>query len=325
MNLHEFLAQDSACFSSAEPLIYFLIKADYPLLFFSRLLVILRTRGVDVQVINVELVHVASVYALLESEFLGQKKVYMLTGQTESGTASKLALYLAGYRGPHTVIVVSSTLSLKKPQHRKIIEVPKDIDSQLCKALTQFFAPTMVPVVMPFLQMALQRYEKLALDQAVLLIDYALVVGKNKEDFFTFCADRLIHPTQSLFQLAHYFFAQEGQRFFRQWRAVYQEYPLQFWLHFWSEQLWRAYNVVQLMTKNDAAGARAVAGRLPFSFIQRDWRAFSRPPALQRFVQAHQQLYEIDYRSKNGFITHELDWWYAQFFLSKTPSYKKVP
>ena len=72
----------------------------------------------------------------------------------------------------------------------------------------------------------------------------------------------------------------------------------------------RAY----FLEKNQMAQAKTVGARLPFSYLQRDWKKSTRA----EIKQAHQSIYELDNASKNTIETQAgIDLFYTKFFLNE--------
>ena len=67
------------------------------------------------------------------------------------------------------------------------------------------------------------------------------------------------------------------------------------------------------MKKNDRVGAKKISYRLPFSFLNRDWRKFS----LEELKGAHSFLYTLDYKLKNNCEPGYLDLFYMKLFNQK--------
>lgn len=131
----------------------------------------------------------------------------------------------------------------------------------------------------------------LSLEDTCRLIWYGSV--GNEQDWFSAWETRLFASDQSLFKLSQYFFAQDRVQFIKLWHLFASEYPPEFWVVYWSEQLWQAHMVVASMRQ----GVRpAATNRLPFSFLQRDWRKFES----RELVAAHTTLYNTDFCLKNG-------------------------
>jgi hypothetical protein len=123
----------------------------------------------------------------------------------------------------------------------------------------------------------------------------------------------ILGAAPSLSALTEAFFAKDAQRFFSLWSALEKEYPEIFWIIFWSDHVWRAYNVIQFLQEKNFVQAKRMSFRLPYSFINRDWQKNS-PSEL---VQAYQNLYSIDFALKKGSSFTALDLFYVNYFNGK--------
>jgi hypothetical protein len=153
----------------------------------------------------------------------------------------------------------------------------------------------------------------ISLDHACILMHYARLLGANTDQFVHQWLDKILMPERSLFTLSTHFFAKKPKVFFELLGHIGGEYPEIFWVSYWSESLWRAHYYVALNQTKQFGEAKKMSNRLPFSFIQRDWKLHS-PSALKK---AHQQLYEIDFALKNGASEGMLDLFYSKFFSAQ--------
>ena len=100
------------------------------------------------------------------------------------------------------------------------------------------------------------------------------------------------------------------QQFFESWNSMSRDYSDLFWTTFWSEQLFKASAYISLNNGKNFLQAKRIAYRLPFSFIQKDWKMLK----VHELAQAHNQLYAIDMNIKNGLNAH-LEHFYLNFML----------
>ena len=133
----------------------------------------------------------------------------------------------------------------------------------------------------------------LGLDDACRLIWYAATAGDQVQAWFAAWETRLFVGEQSLFKLSQYFFARDRAAFMKLWQSFRDEYPPEFWVVYWSEQLWQAHMIVTSMRQKIKP---PVTNRLPFSFLQRDWHKYEP----RELVAAHTTLYNTDFCLKNG-------------------------
>lgn len=281
---------------------------EYPLLFFSLLLQQLKKQNAT----PMQTVHEGESYPNLihrfESSFLGMSSVYWLGDlqQYDQSTREKLIAYIASYQGPNILIVYTApqterTLSKQTVQ----VELPAVLNKKQIQELCTLFGNGRVRTAPD-----LGVYEKqLTLDRVCLLIQYLSVVGSGVHDFNEQWLGHVIVPELSLFTLSQYFFARDGMRFFKQWAVLKDQYAAPFWISFWSEQLWRASSFIELSEQRNFAEAKRISFKLPFSFIQRDWKNIT----TQELKRAHDVLYRCDHAIKNGGDESVLEMFYADY------------
>lgn len=294
-----------------KPLILFTAK-DYPVLFFATLLERLRKKYLPApKTISFLDSDFAAIQAQLSTTFLGQQDIIWCGNISgfDVSTKKKMLIFLESYTGPHTLLAFVTTKDLSA-----------NIDKQSVMALDDPLSPAEREQLIEFLfdrlqwkqvhELTKESYKSMSLDTLVLLAQYRLVLGKNTELFMQQWFEKLLVPDESLFTLTQWFFARKPQHFFRTWHAIKDNYVPVFWTTFWSEQLWRAHYAVTLRKQNKLAEAKQMAYRLPFSFLQRDWKNVSE----SELQNAHDFLYTADFNIKNGSSDLFLDVFFNNFF-----------
>ena len=320
MKLSHFLEQFNVAPQSSSSLldyhvIYFRGKATYPLLFLSSLFSYLKKQDhYAIESIDVQKHEHGMIKARLAMRFLGNQVIYWLRGLHNLDSKSKRTwlTYLSSYQGPNTVLFFSTQeFKPSSVQNVQIIEVPDEISLQEVYVLLAVFKNDGIENRLKFLINHVScSHERVSLDTACMLVQYACIVSNMR----AFCDTWLAHivlPKTSLFLLSQYFFAKKAQLFFTQLHKMTAQYSEPFWIAFWSDQLWRASMYTMLMKQKNSVEAQKVRFKLPFSFINYDWRRYE----VAQLDAAHQFIYDIDYRFKNG-STFALDLFYSRFFLS---------
>ena len=280
---------------------------NYPALFFYYVRMLFKANGYIIQLLDSELfAHDASLRAQLETSFLGTTKVYWLndSGDLDNKQQQALGNYVQEYKGPHTIVFFNA----KPLSVITSIQLPNEVDAYLYKSLCSLFFPEFAKKNKEQ-SLIFKKYKSIPLDQACLLMHYSMVIGAKYESDFLGLLDAIVVPGKSLFTLSSYFFSRQDKEFFKLWHVIRYDYPDIFWTTFWSEQLFRAYAFVELMRKNDMVQAKKSAYRLPFSFVQKEWKHLS----LQKLVTAHEQITTIDWNIKNGLSSH-FEHFYLNFF-----------
>ncbi len=264
--------------------------------------------------------------AQLEMSFLGLRKLYVLRNLHALDAAAKKTwrTYLQGYTGPHGVLLYESlgkvprgrkavSKAPKKPkwadsETQLLIEVPATIDMRLYSELFSFFYPgvTQDP---PFVQSLFAQQRALSVDDACRMMWYQTVVGRKCASFYAQWYSKLVVSEASLFTLSQYFLGRNPKLFLRQWKACKDDYPPEFWVAYWSEQIWQAAQFVITARAKGVAEAKKGFYRLPFTFLNTDWQSYS----AEKLVNAHDELYAFDHYLKNGGGSYALELWYHRF------------
>jgi len=284
---------------------------EQQLLFMGALLTKIRERTV-VQVIDLEQIEYSTFASLIQTSFLGQSNLYWVNNLDSFSDKKKQQLLglIRTYSGPHLLwIQASETIEL---QHGDSIAVPEVVDKALFIALMNLFFPDSytADVVQSMVSQWFSKNIRLTLDQAYLLLSYCRPIAGVREQFTAQWLERIIQPEQSLFILSQHLFAKNASLFFVQWQKLKDTYNEAFWMSYWSEQLWRAYQVIDLYEAKQFAQAKVVGTRLPFSFLNNDWRKHSK----ESLRHAHAMIYALDNQMKNGGEGVLFDLVFARFF-----------
>lgn len=269
-----------------------------------------------VTVIDLAQAEAAHIRSQLEMSFLGNYSLFILDpGADLTAPEKELAAYLGHYAGSHQIILYTKPEEqLDAREGMLVVSVDAMLDRATYQQLFQFIynqtASDSRSPESPFVQELFRRAETVPLDMAFIMLHYQQLLGRNSQQFFVSWFDRIIPPKKSLFLLSQYLFAGDVRRFYTAWHTLGQDYPTEFWVSFWAEQVWQAIVFVQAAKHEGPVAAKKHVSRLPFSFMQKDWQRFS----IAQLVAAHNQLYQIDFAQKNGAITDGLELWYAQCF-----------
>lgn len=295
------------------PVILFSAK-QYPVLFFSHLLQRLRLQGQDApKTVLFDQLSAQALHAQLSTSFLGRSDFLWLgdLSSLESVSLKKqMFTLLESYEGPHNLMGFTQADEKNIPT-KTIISLDTDFWEGDRRAIVTFLFPQN-PSAADTVEKMLKGIRLASLDQLLALAQYGGVVGKNAPLFTQQWMRKIVAPEASLFDLSSYFFGRKVEQFWSCWNLLKEEYAAPFWTTYWSEQLWRAHYVIKLYKENRITEAKQLSYRLPFSFLQRDWKNLS-AEELQR---AHQFLYEGDHAFKNGASEFFLEVFYTSF-LSK--------
>lgn len=281
----------------------------YPAYFFSKLLGVVKSKTACVS-LDVELHKLADIKAQLETSFLGNRMLYWVKNTHDLDAAGRKAWlsYAKAYQGPHCMLYFSNAKG-KEDERMLNVEVPEIISEHLYGLLYQSFYPGLA-VDSAFVARLFDHSKKVSLDEACMVMGYQMVVGRKAEPFFDHWLSRLVVPEKSLFILSQHLFAQQPRSFLPLWKAIKNDFPDEFWVAYWSEQVWQASLFVMRAKSQGFDAAKKSAYRLPFSFINKDWKRYS----AEGLSQAHQFIYKLDHNLKNSAGTHGLELWYQRFF-----------
>jgi len=269
----------------------------YPLLFFSAFLQQLKAQRVyNVQSIDLTRHAFEDILPQLELSFLGQASFFWFSDVTalDERTRKTFLAYSAAYKGPNKLAFFIPEEDWQKNASTVTCNAIQHVDE--FKALAAWLMPDKKNVTAQgslFLQRA---GGTLSIDQAIMLIFYSAAVGNRSEAFVEQWLDKLSVPEQSLFTLSSLLFAKKPKQFLAYWQVVQSLYSDVFWTTYWSEQSFRAYWFVYHCFQKNMAEAKKIGFRLPFSFMQSDWRKTS----LQELSVLHDAMYTLDCSLKNG-------------------------
>lgn len=297
MQLASFLQHDLA--SARKNTVLFFVAEQYPLLFITKFLARLaRACALPKVTLNVEEISAADLSAQLRMSFLGQQRLFWLgdCSTLSAKTWASVQAMLKRYSGPHMVVGCYT----KDVPETFCVTLPPAIDIKTCSVLSAVFADDADRAVL-FIKQVLKTTTVLTLDQAVRVAEYGLLAGAGREAFIVEWLPRIVPEQASLFDLSAALLARDARKFLKQWHVVRGRYPAQFWVAYFSEQLFRAYSYAQ--AKQGGLDARSLGFRLPFSFVQRDWRQSD----TAFLCAAHKRITQLDWQLKNGSDERTLD------------------
>ena len=307
MKLRTFLAHRQKQEALRTPVIYF-SGERYPTLFCSLLVGQLKQLNYSLKVVHPDEVDWQTLQASLNTTFLGAVQVFWLgdLSALDARSKKKLLTYLATYQGPHTVLCYISDKDAPS-KNTAVVSLTESLQKVDVEALFQFFWKSSAE---RFLKMVKNDYKTLPLDSLLLMGQYSLLLGGKTQSFMRSWYEKLVLPESSLFMLSQSFFARKRDMFFRSWLSLKDDYNPAFWTVFWSEQLWRAYHVITLRKAQKFTEAKQMSYRLPFSFLQSGWQNVT----AQELNNAHNFLYQVDFRVKSGGSELALEYFYNKFF-----------
>ncbi|CAN5168934.1 hypothetical protein BH09DEP1_BH09DEP1_6170 [soil metagenome] len=307
--------QNDNLFFQKEPVIVFSCPdGATPIVFTAQLISYFKDKQMPIELFGVDDLELSHILSRLETSFLGMNISYWIRGIDELDKKSRqqLIAYIAQYKGPHQILLMVSKDEVSTGLAKRFcVELPATISADLARSLLIAFKKNSAAILKHMSALVI-KHENLNLDQFCMLGSYMQVVGKA--DDYNQIVDRVVESEHSLFTLSQYFFAKNGTDFYKLWNSVQEIYPITFWCVYWSEQLWRAHHAHYFLTKGQLAQAKIASARLPFSYMQKDWKKTS----LSELKNAHQWIYDLDRAYKNNIETESgIDLFYNKFFLNE--------
>lgn len=287
------------------------LGAVYPLLFFTDYFAQLKKKGAYIQAIDLQTMAYADVIALLEMPLFGNTMTYWLKDMSVLSDAilQKYISYIQTYSGPHTIyFFLQEQVTLKEGI---VVEIPSLIKEAEYRIFHELFygessgGDTLTKIIFA-------ENQAISCEAALILLRYQQVVGRGFKSFVGWLP-RIITPEKSLFILSQYFFARNYSQFTKEWISIRQQYPDEFWIVYWSEQIWQALIFLTAAQKGEISQVKSKVFRLPFSFMNKDWKSIEE----SELVRAHQFLYSVDYGIKNGYASDGIDLLVNKFLLKQ--------
>lgn len=269
-------------------------EGDYPLLFIRSLLEKINDH-VPVRVIDIKEQSFDELASALHVSFLGMKQWFWfgdvhLYSEKEKQQFLKL---IQTYQGPHHIAFFSADKEASLAKH--VISIHDcSSEQEFHDLVTRWHGPVSKSLshAIPYF---FKKRKQFTPDQILLLADYGSLSGNLLSTFMDEWFDRLIVSQDSLFTLSSLFFGRQSS-FLTTWYSLKQLYPPVFWTTYWSEQLFRASAYIKAQEKKDVKEARSISFKLPFSFINHDWKKIS----LTELAHLHDSMYQLDCSLKQG-------------------------
>ena len=231
--------------------------------------------------------------------FLGSYSLYIINlSSLNSSNKDSYINFIKQYKGPNSLICFIDN----KEVFNNII----DLDELIKKDVNSIFNFLDLPKV----KSKIVSPDKLSIDEQIILHYYCMCLGRDSKGFESQWLSKIIKSEGSLFDLSSYFFSKNRVQFFNLWSKLENTYSDMFWISFWSEQLFKAFFYIKYRNNNDLIAAKKISYRLPFSFIQKDWKFLD----INSLALAHKDIYDLDYCLKNGASNISLDLFFGNYF-----------
>jgi len=249
--------------------------------------------------LDIQQTDIDTIYRYVTTLFLGQRWIYSIKGLSgcDKRTQRHVLDMLAQTQLAHHVLIFTDQLDVAKNALHDVSSaiIACDHVSQNAFARTYY---TLFSQTFPsdYLRQVYAERRSLHFIHAYLIMWYYYVLGKRFTRWHDQWLGYVVPEQASLFQLAEYVFRKNATKTWLTWKRVFADYPIEFWIAFWSDQMWQAYTFVSVAQEHTVARARKVTTKLPYSFMQRDWRYIQ----LHELTAALTYLYSLDVHMKQG-------------------------
>lgn len=298
--------------TSLSKIIVVQVPKEFPILWNGLLIQHWRSKSITPSLIDLAQISISEFkLQLAQQGFLSQNTLFMVRGFDEISPTAQADLreYIAVYDQTNLLLYTSQELHIN---HSSVAYYSVSTIISLADFKRLASSVGLHNFLFDRMSIVLQQKKiNVTVDTASLLLHYTKVLSNQTFDLFMEqWFDQLVHPEESLFNMSTSFFARDKE-FFAQWVRVCWHYNSAFWIVFWSDQIWRAALYCRYKQAGNHAEAKKVSVRLPFSFINRDWRKYT----FTELQKMHHALFEVDQALKNGIHATALDTWLSRFFL----------
>lgn len=251
-------------------------------------------------------------HSYLEQSILGNYSFYWLGNLSEQSKNTKLLNYISNYDGLHSIafFIPNDFKNFKLSPKAVQIEIDSNLNIDDIRTLITLFSPKMPDKKIAMMGKVFNGRNDIDIDSACMLINYFELISVNALDDSYSYISKIFGAQPVLSQLSNAFWTKNTKDFFNIWQKIETSYPEVFWVIFWSEQIWKAYNTISFLSQKNFVKAKQISYGLPFSFINKDFKNFK----LAGLTRLYENLYEIDFAIKKGSTFYSLDLFYLNYF-----------
>jgi hypothetical protein len=256
---------------------------------------------------------------LLYQVGFGSKEFYWLGNISRCFSlknSQKFLKDILSYKGQHFIsfFVESNTkISFNNNSLMSVVKIENNIGFLEFKLIAKRLNHSIVAENMEFAKALFLSLGYIHLDLACFLAGCLSCLNPRLSKKFLIYLQNSLFYQQTLMDLSDRFFSRDAENFFRIWYKIKDEYPEVFWVIYWSNQLWKACNIVKFLQDNNFIFARRMAIGIPFSFMKENWKRFT----LSQVKTSLEMLYAIDFEIKNGSSFCALDMFYFNHFSKR--------
>lgn len=252
--------------------------------------------------------------AELEQGILGLYNFYWLGDLSSHSKNTKLLSYVGSYQGPHFIsFFISNDSKIKMPKSATQINIDSKVGIEEFKPLISIFSTKLSDKKILLIDKIFADRGQIELDSACMLINYLELMNMNLANQAHDYLSNIFGVQPALSKISSAFWIKNEREFFKIWQEIGTMYPNVFWVIFWSEQIWKAYQTILFLNQKNFVKAKQASYGLPYSFINKDYNNFK----LADLYRLYENLYEIDFAIKKGSTFYSLDLFYLNYFNAR--------
>jgi hypothetical protein len=242
----------------------------------------------------------------IQTIFDSEKSIHWL------GELSSKASSFFSYSGSKKIVffVPSTMRSLKSNKESVVVEIEEVEDVSLVRLLAKFCQFELTQPKLELIKKVFVGGRKLSLDNVLSMFDYLELSGKTSYKMLPEFLDSMFGSESNLFALTDLFFEKKPRKFYELWDKVEGKFAPQFWIAFWSRQLFKAASFVQVASSNPTE-AKALGRGLSWKFVRDGWKSYPLKSLSVRIC----NLYELDMALKFGSGAERFEDFFSKHFL----------
>jgi hypothetical protein len=243
----------------------------------------------------------------IQTIFNSEKSVYWL------GELSSKASRFFTYSGSKKIIcfVPSTIRSLKSNKECIVVDIEEVEDVSMVGLLAKLKQVELSQIKLEIIKKVLSGGRKLSLDNVLGMFDYLELSGKSSYKLLPEFLDSLFGDESNLFALTDLFFEKKTKKFYELWDKVESKFAPQFWVAFWSRQLFKAASFVQVAASNPIE-AKALSRGLSWKFVRDGWKSYPLKSLSTRIC----NIYELDMALKSGSEAMKFESFFSKHFCT---------
>ena len=255
----------------------------------------------------------ADSYRLQQMGLHGQTLFFLKETVFSHENSAEFHSFLERYDGPHKFFLFTHASFVSSNKKMLIVNTDNVLTQASFQALSILEGVSYSLDKIEMLLATIQKKQPFSFDFSyVVFLYYGLISQKSMKTDLIY-VENLLHGqlSDSLLLLIDLFFDKKKRAFFLLWLDMHDHYTPIFWVNFWSDILWRTYNLIVFMEQDSFRDAKRMSYRLPASFFAHKWKKIDKKALIHGYV----MLYEIDFLFKKGSGSLALDTFFDYYFF----------